>query len=85
MVKYKVWCTDLGQTEDDARDIEAGYPSNAAELWSMREDAHSADYWIVSVQDANVFVKDESGKVYHYIVCGESIPSYYARLVTKRD
>lgn len=78
---FLVWHKEEGE-EEFARKVHALDMCDAAEQWAERDDSESADYLIVSGQDARVAVKDmETGAVGIFIVSGESVPSYSANEV----
>lgn len=76
---YLVWCPELGSTCDDAREIEAYSPTQAATIWAQREDAESADYWIVGGEGTTVIVRDTDEADHEYWVTGEQAIDYFAR------
>lgn len=80
--EWLVWSLDYGGTEEDAIPLRASRPDKAAEEWAKRSDRTSADYSIVGGSDATVLVRDTgSREVFRYLVSGETVPSYSARLV----
>ena len=83
MTQYLVWCPDYGQSMEESKTIEAHSPSGACEKWAEREDADSADYLIVRGYGAELMVSELGSSLppFRYIVSGESVPSYYARMV----
>lgn len=77
---FQVWCPHHGSGPDEARTFNAVDSADAAQQWALCEDTESADYLIVGGQDATVIVSD--GKTERtFIVSGESVPYYRARLV----
>lgn len=81
---YKVWCEEYGQDVDDARDVKATDPREAAETWARDADVRSADYTIVGGSPAKVKVKQVSiadMPVAEFIVFGETAAHYSARAV----
>ena len=83
MAKFLVWRPDYGGTRDDAREVEAYDMGEAAEKWADKYDRDSAEYLIVGGQDAELMVElvGGNGKAYKYIVSGDAVPSYRARMV----
>lgn len=81
MATYIVWCPELGSTPEDGKTIKASEAEEAATIWARREDAESADYWIVGGDGATVMVRDEHGQDKTIRVRGEPIINYYAREV----
>jgi hypothetical protein len=83
MTEYVVWRPDYGQTKEDGRHIDALSPRSACEKWAERDDAESADYWIVRGNEVTVKVArpDDGAEEVAYIINGESVPLYRARLV----
>ena len=81
MRKYNVWSETYNQHEEDGREIEADTPQQAAEKWARWRDAWSADYLIVNGDPAEATVKDvEIGRVSVWLVHGEAVPVYTAKL-----
>lgn len=87
MKRFLVSCKEIH--DDHLRDgkiISAADHCAAAEQWAAYEDRHSADYWIVGGDTAQVQVTeidDENkpkGKTVTLFVDGESVPVYRARL-----
>lgn len=78
-MKYVVWNPEHGDRED-GREIESHSAEAAVRAWAERDDAESADYLIVRGNDATVQVWDGE-RERTYIVSGESVPEYRARLV----
>ena len=83
MTLYIVWRPDWEQTREDGRRIEAHSPSYACEQWAQREDADSADYLIVRGESVELMVVELGSSLmpFLYSVSGESVPSYYARML----
>jgi hypothetical protein len=82
MGRYRVWCPDLGQEQNDGQACSAIDPRTAAEEWGEWCDRTSAEYSIVAGNDSKVLVLDlDSGETTEWIVSGESVPKYTARLV----
>lgn len=82
--EWLVWSPDYGGTEEDAIPLRASRPEGAAELWAERSDRMSADYSIVGGTDATVLVRAVgTQETFRYLVSGETVPSYSARLVQK--
>jgi len=79
MAFYYAWKSDQGSYEEFSKRIDAVDAEHAAERWAAWDDAHSAEYDIVSGNAAEVCVKDtEFGEIRTFIVTGESVPSYTA-------
>lgn len=79
--KYKVWCSDFGHCEDDARVVTAFNYEGAASVWARESDA-DGDYTIISSgTDFTVHVRREDGDICTFAVRGESEPCYYANYV----
>lgn len=81
MTKYIVWCPELGSTADDGKTISAYDEFEAAAMWARREDAESADYWIVGGEGTTVIVRDPFGNDKILRVLGEPCINYTARIV----
>jgi hypothetical protein len=78
---WLVWQPEGGETEDDAHKVRAHTPADAAEKWAADYD-NGGDYTIVGGSDETVCVRRaDRGDVLRYVVRGESVPSYSARLV----
>lgn len=79
-MKYDVWCPDLGSGPEDAKIFEAHAEYAAAEAWADREDAQSADYWIVGGTDARVCVRQHGKEdVFEFVVSGRQERAYSAK------
>lgn len=79
-MKYYVWCPDLGSGPEDAKIFEAHAEYAAAEAWADREDAQSADYWIVGGTDAKVCVRQHGKEeVCEFVVSGRQERAYSAK------
>lgn len=78
---WRVWCPDRGSDKEDGMLVAAFTAESAATKWAERDDAESADYSIVSGNDARVIVaEDRDGAPEHrFVVSGESCPVYRAR------
>ena len=91
MNTYIVWCPDYGQSEEDGRTVHADCAQYAAQQWAHWQDYHSADYLIVSGQYTAVRVRlsdpasDDERKILRYLVWGESVPQYTARLIVDAE
>ena len=81
MDEYIIWRPENGQTKEDGRKIKALCVEYAVQDWAQREDCEGADYLIVSGQDARVMVCN-GHEEREYIVSGESVPQYRARIAT---
>ena len=79
MKKHTVWCPELGGSADDGRVIMAHNREDAACLWAHREDAESADYWIVGGDGTTVIVRGPDGAEETIRVTGEPSITYRAR------
>lgn len=81
---YKVWCEEHGQDVDNACEVKARDPREAAERWARDADAHSADYTIIGGTPATVKVKlvsIDDAPVAEFIVFGETVAHYSAHPV----
>lgn len=78
MNRYLVWCPELGSTSVDGRGLMAHDAEDAACRWARREDAESADYWIVGGDGTTVVVRDSDGKEHRLRVTGEPSIDYRA-------
>lgn len=77
---FRVWEPDCGETEDDAREVEASDSETAAEDFAEWSDSNG-DYAIVRGNEATVHVRrtnDEAAVVEVFVVIGESVPQYSA-------
>ncbi len=81
---WSVWCPDYGADSDDAKTVTAGSAQEAAEQWAERSDYDSADYSIVKGMDVTVHVNAPGCGTRRFIVTGESVPVYTARLITEK-
>lgn len=79
-IVYEVWSPDYGSTRDDARQIGASNPDEAACRWARRRDAEGADYLIVGGQVVTVMVA-LGDQVQAFSVSGEAEPVYRARAI----
>lgn len=79
MKKYLVWCPELGSGPEDGRDIMAIDHEHAACIWARKEDAESAEYWIVGGSGASVVVRDPDGDEVTLRVTGQPDIHYQAR------
>tara|TARA_R110002020_G_scaffold254660_1_gene468440 strand:+ start:2079 stop:2348 length:270 start_codon:yes stop_codon:yes gene_type:complete len=76
--KFKVWSPEEAE-ECDAGTYEVLFgPGQAAEEWAARDDAESADYRIVSGDEAVVHVRSGSGMLTRWRVSGETVAAYHA-------
>lgn len=80
MKKHLVWCPELGSGPEDGREIMAHDHEDAACEWARREDAESADYWIVGGDGTAVVVRDPGGDEKTLRVTGEPDIHYVARV-----
>ena len=80
MTTYLVWCPEYGQSEDDARRVNAWDANAAACEWAEWYDARSADYLIVGGSEVTVVVRAANKpEEWRLIVSGESVAHYRAR------
>lgn len=79
---FVVWCPDRGGSYEEGRTLNACTPADAAQQWALCEDYESASYGIAGGHDVTVTVSDGDREL-TYIVSGESVPSYRARLVVE--
>lgn len=77
--KYLVWCPEHSQEPEDGREITAFDHEDAACMWARREDAESADYWIVGGDGTTVGVRAPDGTEKMVRVTGEPDIRYRAR------
>lgn len=81
MGRYRVWQPDAGQSESDGVSVTARDAKTAVEEWADHDDYKSLEFHIVGGQPANVMVKDiDRGKINEWIVSGESVRVYTAKL-----
>lgn len=78
MKKHLVWCQELGSGPEDGRVFMAHDHEDAACIWARREDAESADYWIVGGAGTSVVVRDSDGMEKTLRVTGEPAIHYRA-------
>lgn len=76
---YLIWCPELGSTSDDGSSVTGYDAEDAAGTWAQREDAESADYWIVKGEGTTVIVRSPDGTEQSFRVTGEQAINYYAR------
>lgn len=81
MRKHTVWCPELGGSADFGREIMALDHEDAACIWAQREDAESAEYWIVGGDGTTVMVCGPDGAEQAVRVTGEPSIDYRARVV----
>lgn len=82
---WDVWQVDDWYSEErgDVNPTRAEDAQEAVEKWADYEDAQG-DYTIVSGSPATVMVaRVGSADAQRYIVCGESVPEYTARMVVQ--
>lgn len=85
MGHYIVWCPDLGQQQKDGVKVTAISADEAAREWAGWHDHYSAEYRIVGGTDETVTVLNlDTGERHDWIVSGESVPHYRARLIVTR-
>jgi hypothetical protein len=83
--KYTVWCPELGGGPEDGKTISANDHEDAACIWARREDAESANYWIVGGDGTTVAVRGPGGLVLNIRVTGEPSIDYLAREVARHN
>jgi len=78
---YRVWNPDRGATKDDGLFVRSYDPEGAAKAWAEWDDANTAEYSIVSGNDATVVVAEDcdGAPEHRFTVSGESCPVYRAR------
>lgn len=77
---FRVWQPECGETEEDAREVEACDSETAAEDYAEWSDSNG-DYTIVRGSEATLHVRrtdDEAAEVEVFVVTGESVPHYSA-------
>ena len=85
MKRFLVSCEEIHGDHRDGKIVYADDHRNAAEKWADYEDRHSADYWIIGGETAEVRVTElgdddkPTGKPLTLFVDGESVPVYRAR------
>ena len=72
--KYPSW----EWNDDEASEVWAIDPEEAAERGCETEDCESAEYDIVRTGSAEVIIKDEAGKFHTFRIAAESRPHYNA-------
>jgi hypothetical protein len=83
---WYVWCPEDGEERGDARKIFATDPDDAAEKWAELDDSESSEYRIVGGRDIHVCVqKDGLDVVHDFVVEGESVPQYNAKMISKHE
>jgi hypothetical protein len=90
MKKYIAWCYEYGQEEEDAHMIDACDGESAAREWSKWYDNEygkkCAEYEIANGNRTVVTVKEiSSGLVEQYSVIGETVRSYSAKKLRKKN
>ena len=80
LTEFTVW--DDEDTEEDGITIAAYTPHEAAEEWAERYDSNSAEHSIVAgKREPAVHVRNQkNGLISNYVVSGESVPQYHARI-----
>jgi hypothetical protein len=79
---FLVWRPENGETEEDAREVEALDAETAAEDFAEWDDSQG-DYTIVRGSDATLHVRPrDGGDVERFQVSGEAVPQYSARVLT---
>lgn len=82
-MKYKIWCDELGVSEENAHLIEKPIADLAVENWARKIDVDNDDI-ILTGGVYTVMCRDESGTVTPYTVWGETVMSYYVEpLITE--
>jgi hypothetical protein len=80
-MRYIIWNPSAGKTENDGVKITARSAQIAVEKWADYNDFNSNEYHIINGHPATVMVRDlDSSKALEWIVSGESIRKYTARL-----
>jgi len=86
MKRYWLWRPEYSEDEDDGRKVMGRDPADAVQRWAEHDDARCLDYTIVSGTPAMVMLRDmETSEVQEWIVSGEKVAKYSARLVTQND
>ncbi len=82
MREYVVWRE--GWTRDnDGEHIDAESPRRACEKWAEKSDYASADFSVIKGNDVTLIVAVPGEPMeQRYIVSGEAVPVYRARLAT---
>jgi hypothetical protein len=82
---YIVWCPSLGQTKAHGKHFVAVDLRHAAEMWAEWRDFHTTDFEIVKGMLAEVMVANDrpDAMAHRFVVSGETLPVYTARLVAK--
>ena len=78
---WLVWAPERGETEADARGIEALDAGQAAEDFAEWDDNNSAEYSVARGEEITVHVRgtDLGAEVQRFRVSGEYVPSYMTR------
>jgi len=79
---WRVWRSDEGSTEDDAREVRASDAEQAAEDFAEWDDSQSAEYSIARGNEALISVRGPDGSLSTFKVEGEYVPHYIARETT---
>lgn len=82
-MKYRIWCPELNETEEDARVFMNQFVDFAIEEWARVQGIDNDDDIILTGGVCTVMVKDEAGKVTPYTVWGELKPKYYIEVQTR--
>lgn len=78
-VRFEIAQAWKGKVDDGDWDETYGKePQYLVERWAQRHDSNG-DYTIVGGSEAEVWVRDEDGKVTKWTVYGEAVPEYHAR------
>ena len=87
MKRYLVWCPELSQTQDDAFETDAVDAHAAACKWAKEHDEASCDYSIAKGEVLAVAVAETGipNRQVTFIVSGECVAQYSARLVVKES
>lgn len=80
MPRFMVWQPEAAQTEGDGRVIVADSAREAAELWADADDWRSCEFHIVKGTPASVMVRGQDGVAREFIVSGEQVRVYTAKL-----
>ena len=82
MPEYLIWCPYHGQSREDAARIHAQSASFAAAQWAKDRDCFTGKFELLGGEEVEVTVYDcHNATEEKYIVGGNTVPRYYARLV----
>lgn len=81
-MNWKVWCPELGEGPEQAKEFSASTAMRAAELWAEQHDdcQKRSDPKLVDGSRASlkVYVSQGGAVQYHFSVCGRRVPRYFA-------